>query len=59
MSFEKQFCARCKKLTVCYHHESKDWYCNECYGWIIADANLKDEVSKILIECGMEDIENC
>jgi len=55
MSFEKQICFKCKQLTICYHHESKDWYCDNCYGWVIEEAHHKDKIREIF--CGIEDIE--
>jgi len=65
MTFEKQICKKCKDLTICYHyvpeifHENKahvgNWYCDNCFGWVIADANKKDEVSEIF--AGIEDLD--
>ena len=54
MTFEKQICFKCNDLTICYQHELK-WYCDNCFGWVIADANKKDEVAEIF--CGIEDLD--
>lgn len=55
MSFEKQRCSRCHTFTMCYLHNLDEWYCDPCFGWIIADAKKKDEVREIF--CGIEDLE--
>ena len=60
MSFEKQECCKCYRGCFCvlYYSNNKGfWYCDECYSWVIEDANHKDEVRKIMIQCGIEDIE--
>ena len=55
--FEKKFFDIFEDLTICYHHQSQDWYFEPCYGLIIEDADHKDKVLEIMINCGIEDIE--
>jgi len=66
MSFEKQFCEKCGKLTFCVETNSvilgtlkikQKWLCEYCFGWIKENANRKDTIRSIMIQCGIEDIE--
>jgi len=62
MTFEKQICEKCKDLTICFLHiannpstKSNGWYCDNCYGWVIENANKKDHVAEIF--AGIEDLD--
>ena len=60
MTFEKQQCSKCFKVNFCILHYTKnqgDWYCNNCYSWVLEDADHKDKVLEIMINCGIEDLE--
>ena len=61
MTFEKQECSKCHKIEFCAYAQQKTkmvWLCNFCFGWSMEyRAELKDEITKILIECGIEDLE--
>lgn len=69
MSFEKQFCEKCGLLRYCvdtrsldlpkkYTHKPKQkWLCSSCYGWVLENANTKDTIISIMVQCGIEDIE--
>ena len=64
MSFEKENCVKCKHVEICYEHivsrygeNVADWYCSDCYSWIVDHAEHKDEVLKIMIACNIRDLE--
>ena len=63
MTFEKQQCEQCKKVSFCVLHYKPGmegfWYCEKCYSWVIEDADHKDKVLEIMINCGIEDLEKC
>jgi len=66
MTFEKQQCEKCKGVCFCILHYTTtrarghvgNWYCENCYSWLLEDANHKDQVRQIMINCGIEDLEN-
>jgi len=56
--FENRLCRDCKEQNYCILIE-KEWFCEKCLGWSIKyTAKIKDDVRKLLIQCGLEDIEN-
>ena len=62
--FERQFCEKCRKLRFCVNTKSvpantikQTWLCDPCYSKTIEFAETKDHVLKIMIECGIEDLE--
>jgi len=69
LSFEKQFCEKCGRLCFCVDSESLDlpekyshkpkqkWLCSECYGWVLENAQTKDTIRSIMIQCGIEDLD--
>jgi len=64
MSFEKQHCESCKKITFCVDLRSivtntqrQKWICEFCLGFVVGSATLKDKIRKIMITNGIEDIE--
>jgi len=65
MSFERQFCEKCGKINYCVDVTSlntprkikQKWLCEFCFGFVYYDAHKKDQIRKIMIECGIEDIE--
>jgi len=65
MSFEKQFCEKCGRLAYCVdtrsigHHKIKqNWLCEYCFGWVNHNAQQKDEIRAIMVQCGIEDLES-
>ena len=56
MTFEKQFCNRCTNIHYCILTGSK-WYCEPCFDEMINDPQQKKQIEKILIDCGLEDLE--
>jgi len=67
MSFEKQFCEKCRRLAYCVDTRSiglmppkkpkQTWLCENCYAWTMENAHTKDTIRSIMIQCGIEDIE--
>jgi len=64
MSFEKQICQKCDKLAYCVDTNSigqdtirQKWLCEYCFGWVKDNAQKKDKIRAIMIECGIEDLE--
>ena len=67
MTFERQKCKLCKRLCFCVDLRSLDnrkqndpyatWICEYDLGFVLLPAHNKDDVRKIMIECGIEDIE--
>ena len=67
MTFERQKCKRCGRLCFCVDLRSLDirkenkpypiWICEYDLGFVLLPAHNKDDVRKIMIECGIEDIE--
>jgi len=64
MSFERQACESCHKMAFCVDLRSiitntkeEKWICEFCLGFVVGSANLKDKIRKIMITCGIEDIE--
>ena len=67
MSFERQFCEKCNKLSFCVDTSSLEhtftkqpkqkWLCDYCFSWLIGNAEKKDEIRQIMIECGIEDLD--
>jgi len=66
MSFEKQFCEKCKKLAYCVNTQSigetrlkQKWLCENCFAWLGKSyAQRKDTIRSIMIQCGIEDLES-
>jgi len=60
MTFEKQQCCKCKKVCYCILYYSKtkgDWYCDQCYSWVIEDASIKDKMILEYNKLGIENLE--
>ena len=61
MTFERQICTKCKKINYCVQIEQNYklvWLCDDCFSWSINYmASKKDEIRKIMITCGIEDLE--
>jgi len=55
-TIEKRQCRGCRKINFCVLVE-KDWFCELCYGWTKEHADIKDQTRKIMIQCGIEDLE--
>jgi len=58
MTYEKQFCCRCTNVHYCIDIDGS-WYCKLCFDSVIHDPETKANMNKIMIECGLEDIEKC
>ena len=64
-NFEKGICDKCKKIHFCiqtYDTKKKEFVflCDDCFSWSVNyHADVKDEIRKLMIECGIEDLELC
>jgi len=56
MTFEKQSCNRCTNIHYCML-VGHNWYCEPCFEEMINDPETKRQVEKIMIQCGIEDLE--
>jgi len=56
MTFERQFCNRCTNVHYCMLI-AKKWYCEPCFEEMINNPEQKKQIEKILIDCGLEDLE--
>jgi len=67
MTFERQKCKVCKRICFCvdirsldsrkYHFTHAYWVCEYDLPELLAPGKTIIEVEKIMIECGIEDIE--
>jgi len=65
MSFENQMCDYCRKICYCVDVRSldfkpknnKNFACEFCLGFQVGSASLKDKITEIMINCGIENIE--
>ena len=57
---QREICEKCNKINFCiqiYDHKEKDliFLCDNCFSWAINyHADIKDEIRKMMIECGIE-----
>ena len=56
-TFEKRTCDKCHKVNFCIE-VFPTWYCEICFGWTKESAEIKDKVRDMMIQCGLEDLEN-
>ena len=56
MTFERQFCCRCTNIHYCIL-VGKKFYCEPCFDEMNNDPQQKKQIEKIMIECGIEDLE--
>jgi len=56
-TFEHEVCSKCKRKQYCILL-GKAFFCENCFAWTKEYAHVKDEIRKMMIECGIEhDIE--
>ena len=55
-TFERRICKTCHTATICYLHELNEWYCDNCFRWVVEHADKKDQIVEIF--AGIEDIES-
>ena len=55
--FYKTSCTRCGHIGYCIIFEGMA-YCEPCFDTITHDPTTKDDIAKIMIRCGIEQIEN-
>jgi len=57
-TFIHDFCSKCRNPNFCIVWIDGK-YCNDCFNWKTnIHANTKDEVKLLMIDCGIEDLEN-
>jgi len=62
-NFLKDYCSRCHKIQYCVEIYDKKGNCQSlcetCLGWsTLIRAQMKDDLRDIMINCGLQDIEN-
>ena len=57
MTFEQQYWSRCTNVHFCILVGTK-FYCSACFDAVNSDPQQKKDIEKIMVDCGIEDIEN-
>ena len=55
-TFERQVCKVCGYMNFCIL-DGTEWLCDVHFSWKINDAARKDKILAMMINCGIEDIE--
>ena len=62
-NFEKEECEMCHTIQFCLetitkHPTQSRWLCENCFGWSTNHhAKIKDEIRKMMIQQGIEDLD--
>jgi len=54
---ERQICCRCTNIHYCIKIGKSNWYCQPCFEEVVNDPETKRQMEKIMIQCGIEDLE--